>query len=116
MLSPTGLRLIARMAGVINRSDGHTVSVEGHSDPIPIQTRQFPSNWELSASRATSVLRELVRGGVQATRLRAVGYADTRPIASNGTSAGRAANRRVELIMEITPRSAVAKLQPPSGQ
>ena len=105
MLSPSGLRLIQRMATVINRSQGYPVSVEGHSDPVPIQTRQFPSNWELSASRATSVLRELVRDGVDPVRLRAVGYADTHPIAANDTPAGRAANRRVELIMEITPRS-----------
>ncbi|MBO1110568.1 OmpA/MotB family protein [Bordetella petrii] len=103
MLSPTGLGLIARMATVINRSQGYPVSVEGHSDPVPIQTRQFPSNWELSAGRAASVLRELVRDGVDPARLRAVGYADTHPIASNDTPAGRAANRRVELIMEITP-------------
>jgi len=103
LLSPTGLRLIARMATVINRSQGYPVSVEGHSDPVPIQTHQFPSNWELSAGRAASVLRELVRDGVNPARLRAVGYADTHPIASNDTPAGRAANRRVELIMEITP-------------
>ncbi|HYG46194.1 MAG TPA: OmpA family protein, partial [Bordetella sp.] len=109
MLSPNGLGLIQRMAGVINRSQGYPVSVEGHSDPVPIQTRQFPSNWELSTSRATSVLRGLVRDGVAPARLRAVGYADTRPIASNDTPGGRAANRRVELIMEITPgREAVA--------
>src|SRR5690606_812280 len=119
MLSPNGLRVIARMAGVINRSQGHPVSVEGHSDPVPIQTRQFPSNWELSAGRATSVLRELVRGGVDPARLRAVGYADTRPIAPNDTAAGRAANRRVELIMEITPRTDATKAReankPPQG-
>ncbi|MBO9357579.1 OmpA family protein [Bordetella petrii] len=105
VLSPTGLRLIERMATVINRSEGYPVSVEGHSDPVPIQTRQFPSNWELSAGRAASVLRELVSAGVAPARLRAVGYADTHPIAPNDTPTGRAANRRVELIMEITPRS-----------
>ena len=119
MLSSTGLRVIARMASVINRSEGHPVSVEGHSDPVPIQTRQFPSNWELSAGRATSVLRELVRSGVDPARLRAVGYADTRPIAPNDTAAGRAANRRVELIMEITPRRDAADTReadkPPRG-
>ena len=112
VLSPSGLRLIQRMATVINRSQGYPVSVEGHSDPVPIQTRQFPSNWELSASRATSVLRELVRDGVDPVRLRAVGYADTHPIAANDTPAGRAANRRVELIMEITPRRDAAGAGP----
>ncbi|WP_088140909.1 OmpA/MotB family protein [Achromobacter xylosoxidans] len=99
-LSPTGLDVIKRLAAILNKNE-YQVSVEGHSDPVPIQTRQFASNWELSSSRATSVLRELVRDGVSAQRLRAVGYAETRPIESNDTPAGRAANRRVELIMDI---------------
>lgn len=100
-LSPSGLDVIKRLAAILNKND-YQVSVEGHSDPVPIQTRQFASNWELSSSRATSVLRELVRDGVAGSRLRAVGYAETRPIESNDTPAGRAANRRVELIMDIT--------------
>ncbi|CAB3921657.1 Peptidoglycan-associated lipoprotein [Achromobacter insuavis] len=100
-LSPSGLDVIKRLAAILNKNE-YQVSVEGHSDPVPIQTRQFASNWELSSSRATSVLRELVRDGVAGSRLRAVGYAETRPIESNDTPAGRAANRRVELIMDIT--------------
>ncbi|MGE4439132.1 OmpA/MotB family protein [Achromobacter sp.] len=111
-LSPSGLDVIKRLATILNKND-YQVSVEGHSDPVPIQTRQFASNWELSTSRATSVLRELVRDGVAGERLRAVGYAETRPIESNDTAAGRAANRRVELIMDITapakPAQAEAK-------
>lgn len=99
-LSPSGLDVIKRLATILNKNE-YQVSVEGHSDPVPIQTRQFASNWELSSSRATSVLRELVRDGVAGSRLRAVGYAETRPIESNDTPAGRAANRRVELIMDI---------------
>ena len=99
-LSPSGLDVIKRLASILNKHE-YQVSVEGHSDPVPIQTRQFASNWELSSSRATSVLRELVRDGVAGSRLRAVGYAETRPIESNDTPAGRAANRRVELIMDI---------------
>ena len=98
-LSPAGLDVIKRLAAILNKNE-YQVSVEGHSDTVPIQTRQFASNWE-SSSRA-SVLRELVRDGVSAGRLRAVGYAETRPIESNETPAGRAANRRVELIMDIT--------------
>ena len=100
-LSPSGLDVIKRLANILNKNE-YQVSVEGHRDPVPIQTRQFASNWELSSSRATSVLRELVRDGVAGSRLRAVGYAETRPIESNDTPAGRAANRRVELIMDIT--------------
>lgn len=107
-LSPAGLDVIKRLATILNKNQ-HPVSVEGHSDPVPIQTRQFASNWELSSSRATSVLRELVRDGVSAQRLRAVGYAETRPIESNDTPAGRAANRRVELIMDIAPKAAPGK-------
>ena len=107
-LSPAGLDVIKRLATILNKNQ-HPVSVEGHSDPVPIQTRQFASNWELSSSRATSVLRELVRDGVSGQRLRAVGYAETRPIESNDTPAGRAANRRVELIMDIAPKAAPAQ-------
>ncbi len=107
-LSPTGLDVIKRLAAILNKNE-YQVSVEGHSDPVPIQTRQFASNWELSSSRATSVLRELVRDGVSAQRLRAVGYAETRPIESNDTPAGRAANRRVELIRDIAPAQKAAQ-------
>ena len=84
-LSPAGLDVIKRLAAILNKNE-YQVSVEGHSDTVPIQTRQFASNWELSSSRA-SVLRELVRDGVSAGRLRAVGYAETRPIESNETPA-----------------------------
>lgn len=101
-LSKEGGPLIKKLADVINRSK-YPVSVEGHSDNVPILTRQFASNWDLSTSRATSVLRELVHDGVDPQRLRAVGYADTKPLESNDSQAGRAANRRVELIMRIVP-------------
>lgn len=101
-LNPEGLAVLKKLAKVINRTK-YPVSVEGHSDNQPINTRQFPSNWELSTRRATSVLRALVRDGVDQERLRAVGYADTRPLKPNSTPQGRAANRRVELILQIQP-------------
>jgi len=75
------------------------ISIEGHTDNVPISTARFPSNWELSTRRATAVLRQLVESGVSEERLRAIGYADTRPLESNDTAAGRAANRRVELLL-----------------
>ena len=103
-LNPEGLAVLKKLADVINKTK-YPVSVEGHSDNQPIQTRQFPSNWELSTDRATSVLRELVRDGVSEDRLRAVGYADTRPIKPNDTPQGRTVNRRVELILQIRPRN-----------
>ena len=71
------------------------IEVEGHTDDIPIYTPQFPSNWELSAARASSVVRLFIDQGVVAERLRAVGLASYHPIGSNETAEGRARNRRV---------------------
>ncbi len=113
-LSKEGGPLIKKLAEVINRSK-FPVSVEGHSDNVPILTRQFASNWDLSTSRATSVLRELVHDGVDSQRLRAVGYADTKPLESNDTQTGRAANRRVELIMRICCRTRTRHSKPSGG-
>jgi len=73
------------------------IEVEGHTDDIPIFTPQFPSNWELSAARASSVVRLFIDQGVTAERLRAVGLASYRPISSNETPEGRARNRRVTI-------------------
>jgi chemotaxis protein MotB len=74
------------------------VAVEGHTDNVPINTAQFPSNWELSTARASSVLRYLAeRHGISEDRLSAAGYADRRPVGSNETSGGRAQNRRVDI-------------------
>jgi chemotaxis protein MotB len=101
-LSDPGHDVLRRLAVVLNRNE-HPVSVEGHSDSVGIRNKQFSSNWELSSGRATSVLRQLARNGVKPGRLRAIGYAQTRPLESNDTPAGRAANRRVELVMEIKP-------------
>jgi len=75
------------------------VKVEGHTDNIPISTPVFPSNWELSAIRATTVLRYLIeKQGIQARRLTAIGYGDNKPIAPNDTPEGRGRNRRVEFV------------------
>lgn len=76
------------------------VKVEGHTDNRPITTSQFPSNWELSAARAGSVIRYLLdRYELDPTRFVAVGYGETRPIASNDNSASRQQNRRVEIVI-----------------
>jgi chemotaxis protein MotB len=75
------------------------VRVEGNTDNQPITTSAFPSNWDLSSARADAVVRYLIATGLGAKRLSVTGYADQRPIASNATAAGRAANRRVELVV-----------------
>ncbi|MBA2778892.1 OmpA/MotB family protein [Billgrantia kenyensis] len=97
-LTAQGREVLAGLRSVLQDFEGE-VSVEGHTDSIPIATAQFPSNWELSSGRAIAVLRYLSELEVPAERLRAVGYADTRPLESNETPEGRAANRRVELLL-----------------
>ncbi|MBF8222275.1 OmpA/MotB family protein [Halomonas sp. 328] len=99
-LSEAGRELIERLVAIIQRHEG-TVSVEGHSDDRPIFTDRFPSNWELSSARAIVILRQLERAGVDASRLRAIGYGETRPLADNDSPEGRAANRRVEVIVHL---------------
>ncbi|MBW7859826.1 MAG: flagellar motor protein MotD [Rhodocyclaceae bacterium] len=76
------------------------IKVEGHTDNAPINTFRFPSNWELSAARASSVVRLFIEAGVRADRLTAAGYSDQRPIADNASDAGRARNRRVTILIE----------------
>ncbi|MEX0740097.1 MAG: flagellar motor protein MotB [Pseudohongiella sp.] len=93
-----GMMLISQLTGFLNAFEGE-ISIEGHTDNIPINTPQFPSNWELSSDRAISVLRFLEFDGISATRMRAVGYADTRPLQPNDTPQNRAGNRRVELVL-----------------
>jgi chemotaxis protein MotB len=99
-LTPQGQKVIDQLLPALNRVPDYTIVVEGHTDNVPIQTARFPSNWELAAGRAGSVVRHLQSRGLNPTRLRASGFADTRPIASNATPEGRAANRRVEITME----------------
>ncbi len=99
VLLAQGEALLEELAPSLQRS-GQAVTVEGHTDNRPIATARFPSNWELSGARAAQVVRHLIRQGVPATRLRAIGYADTRPVAGNDTAAGRARNRRVTLLVK----------------
>jgi chemotaxis protein MotB len=97
-------QLLDEVAQLLNLDPSHPITVEGHTDNQPIATAQFPSNWELSTTRATNVVRFLISRGVSADRLGAVGYADLHPIASNATAAGRAKNRRVEIVlMRLNP-------------
>jgi chemotaxis protein MotB len=99
-LQPAGLPLLDEMAGLVNVDHTHPVVVEGYTDNVPISTSQFPSNWELSTARATTVVKYLISRGVTQSRLGAAGYADLHPKGSNATAAGRALNRRVEIVFE----------------
>ena len=76
------------------------ISVEGHTDAIPIRTLQYPSNWELSASRATALVRYFInQHQLAADRFSATGFGGEHPVQTNSTAEGRAANRRVEIVI-----------------
>jgi chemotaxis protein MotB len=103
-LQPQGDPLLEEVAQLLNVDRTHPITVEGHTDNEPIATAAFPSNWELSTARATTVVRFLIAHGVHAGRLGAVGYADLHPVASNATASGRALNRRVDIVlMRLNP-------------
>lgn len=81
------------------RNYPHAIQVEGYTDNLPISNAMFPSNWELSAVRASSVVRFFIEQGIAEKRLAAVGYGSNQPVASNETAEGRTRNRRVQLII-----------------
>jgi chemotaxis protein MotB len=100
-LKPEGKALLDDLHQIFSRQQG-SVSIEGHTDDRPIANLRFPSNWELSSGRATQVARYLIDKGMAPERLRAIGYADTRPLESNASAEGRSRNRRVALLVELS--------------
>lgn len=115
-LKPGGRQTLAEVAQILKDIKDRQFQIAGHTDDRPIRTRRYPSNWELSAARAVNVARFLIDNGVAADRLSAAGYADTEPVASNDTPAGRQQNRRIEIVLvpnleELPDLSALRKLQ-----
>lgn len=102
-IAPEGRAILARVAAQLAEAGAAAIRVEGHTDNKPLKASlqgKYRSNWELSAARATSVVRYLVlEGGIAPERLSAVGYADTRPVADNATEEGRQQNRRIEIVL-----------------
>ncbi len=95
----TGRTILDALAPTLKKVPNR-LSVDGHTNSLPIRSAAFPSNWELSTTRATNVLRYLVsEHGLPATKLSATGYADTRPLRPNSTPQGLAVNRRVEIVV-----------------
>ncbi|MEO1482810.1 MAG: OmpA family protein [Myxococcota bacterium] len=93
---------LKKIAAVLAKVDDKRIDIEGHTDSVPISgelAEQFPSNWELSALRATNVVRYLQDNGVSANRLAAVGMSQYRPRARNTSSKGRRLNRRIEIVL-----------------
>lgn len=112
-LGPEALTTLARVADVLAPVP-NAVKVEGHTDNAPIQSLQYPSNWELSAARSASVVKLFAGRGVATKRLSVVGYGAEHPRADNATPEGRNANRRVILVIMAAPDepAAGAKVQP----
>lgn len=99
LLENTSVKAMKAVGEVLANTD-FPITIEGHTDNIPIRTPQFPSNWELSAVRATTVLRLFLDSGVVPEHLTAIGYGETRPVESNDTIEGRARNRRVSILID----------------
>ncbi len=97
-----------RALGVVLKNDTHALQVEGHTDDTKIANTLYPSNWELSAVRASSVVRLFIDSGVAPQRLTAVGRASNLPVSSNDTAQGKARNRRVTVtILSALPDNPV---------
>ncbi len=99
-VEPAAVPLLTEIAHLLAAPDiVNPVRVEGNTDNVPISSSRYPSNWELSSARADAVLEFLLSDRVSAKRLSATGFGDVNPLASNSTAAGRAANRRVDIII-----------------
>lgn len=115
-LDQSAIKVLANVAAIMAATD-FPIIVEGHTDNMPISNPLFPSNWELSVVRASSVVRLFVENGVDARRMTATGYADQRPVADNATPEGRLRNRRVAITIESqTPDEVVEVPLPPANQ
>lgn len=98
-LKPEVYPILDKVAKRLKAGKSH-IRIEGHTDSIPISSAVFPSNWELSAARASNIVKYLVEKiEFSPQRLSAAAYGDSRPIASNETEAGRAKNRRIDILV-----------------
>ncbi len=98
-IRPEVIPMLNSIAKTLEKIPNH-IRIEGHTDSVPINTPRFPSNWELSTSRATSIVHfALTHYHFEPTRLSAAGYGEFRPIASNKTAEGRSQNRRVDIVI-----------------
>ena len=97
-LSPESTAVMRRLAATL-KPFPNPIRVEGHTDNVPIKTREFRSNWELSSARAATVVRLFADAGVDPHRMAALGFGEYQPAAGNDTPEGRAANRRVVVVV-----------------
>jgi chemotaxis protein MotB len=98
-IKPEGKAALAEVAEALKGVNGRRFQVAGHTDTLPIKTKEFPSNWELSTARAVAVVKLLLEKGVHADVVSAAGYAEFDPSQSNVSPKGRAKNRRIEIVI-----------------
>ncbi len=98
-LKKQGQETLTELSKVLKTIKGREFQVAGHTDNVPIKSRRFPSNWELSTARAGTVAHHLMKQGMSAERLSVAGHADTKPVAKNDSAAGKAKNRRIEIVL-----------------
>ena len=99
IVKSVGRPTLDEIGTIIAQEAKHPLQVEGHTDDRPINTAQYPSNWQLSGARAAAVVQQLNGAGVSGKRMSLAGHAAQHPVAGNATRAGRAQNRRVEIIL-----------------
>ncbi len=100
VVNPTGVSALKSLALVLNSTKDINVMIEGHTDNVPIKTKLFKDNWDLSTARATSIVRILTKdNGFDSSRITASGKGEFHPLKANDTVEGRAGNRRTEVIL-----------------
>ena len=119
-LKPAGIAVFGKIGAVLAKATDRRIEVQGHTDNVPITgalAKRFATNWELSAARATNVVRFLQdQAKLDPTRLCASGYAEFRPKGPNDTAAGRRQNRRIEILLIPIPAAVPPEAKPAAGR
>jgi len=98
-LNPEGRQVLGMIADMMRANPDREFQIEGHTDPRPIHTARYESNWDLGADRATEVVEALVQSGVSPTQISAASFAQYQPVNSNADDLGMRENRRVDIVM-----------------
>jgi chemotaxis protein MotB len=112
-IKPAGRAALTNVAAILQTVPGHNFQVAGDTDNVPITTHQFPSNWELSSTRALVVVHYLLKAGMAPGKLSGAGYGEFDPVAANDSPAGKAKNRRTEITLQPNIDELVAMPQSP---
>lgn len=104
-IKPELIPVLSSISQIINRVPDTQIRVEGHTDDIPIHNYKYPSNWELSAARALNIVKFMAgAGGIEPSRLSAIGYGEYRPLVPNTSIENRRKNRRIEIYVEYVQK------------